>query len=65
MTFLTGTDVIPPLGFDVEPTIVFTDEQSYPTVSTCGLTLTFSRSLNANFPEMMDIAVGETAFDCL
>ena len=57
MVFLTGSDIIPPLGFDIDPTIEFTDEEQFPTVSTCSLTLTFSRSLKVDFIKVMDMAI--------
>lgn len=44
MQFLTGCDSVPPLGYGViTPTITFNDCDGFqlPTVSTCGLTLTF------------------------
>ena len=60
MTFLTGCDSIPPLGFSAIPGIDFTDDEQFPTVSTCSLTLTFSRKMTTtfqNFKEVMDHAI--------
>ena len=40
LVFLTGSDVIPPLGFkDIVPKIIFSDDCCLPSVSTCAMTL--------------------------
>lgn len=39
MSFFTGADSIPPLGFG-DATLTFNDTNPYPTASTCGLCLT-------------------------
>jgi len=69
VVFLTGSEAVPPLGFDVTPMIDFTDEDQFPKVSTCSLTLTFSRKMKSSFTdfkEIMDFAVlGSEGFDCL
>ena len=42
MTFLTGCDYPPPLGYgEIYPSITFSESIALPSVSTCGLTLTF------------------------
>lgn len=39
MVFATGCDAIPILGFDRHPMLVFSDQDTLPTASTCGPTL--------------------------
>lgn len=61
MTFLTGSDSVPPLGFgDVQPTIRFDPDILLPTVSTCALTLCFPLNFPTEFDkfkEKMDFAI--------
>lgn len=53
MIFLTGSETVPPLGYgDVNPAIVFTDDDQLPTVSTCSLSLCFPRhNMPTNYDE--------------
>ena len=39
LSFFSGAEIIPPLGFD-DATLSFNEENPYPTASTCGLALT-------------------------
>ena len=60
MIFLTSCESVPPLGFSMNPTIDFTDEEQFPVSSTCSLTLTFSRKTKTSFTdfkEIMDLTV--------
>lgn len=40
MCFFSGAANIPPSGYDIDPTILFSRENLYPTASTCALQLT-------------------------
>ena len=40
--FLTGTDEVPPCGFEVKPSLRFTESDRMPESSTCTITLTLS-----------------------
>ncbi len=40
LTFFSGADDIPPLGYDKDPMINFNADSPYPTSSTCALHLT-------------------------
>lgn len=40
LSFYTGAEEIPPLGFPHEPTLVFSTTNPYPTASTCAIQLT-------------------------
>lgn len=59
--FLTGSNCIPPSGFDVEPSITFDElERGLPMVSTCALSLLFPTNFPTDqeqFTEKMDLAV--------
>lgn len=60
--FLTGSQTVPPIGFDdCSPSIRFTDVTGLPCVSTCVLSLTFSRSMathtDETFAEAMNLAI--------
>ena len=61
LAFVTGADCIPPLGFDINPTILFSSDRSrlLPVASTCALTLTLSVGLAEYdaFQKNMDMAV--------
>lgn len=60
MIFLTGCESIPPLGFGINPTIEFTDEEQFPISSTCSLNLIFSRKMKTSFTgfkEVMDLTI--------
>ena len=39
LTFYTGSDKVPPLGFVPAPTLAFNSAAYYPSSSTCSLTL--------------------------
>ena len=61
LAFVTGADCIPPLGFDTEPTILFSGDKNrlLPVASTCALSLTLSIGLveYGTFQKNMDMAV--------
>ena len=40
LSFFTGAEEIPPLGFPHDPTLNFSDDNLYPTASTCAIELT-------------------------
>lgn len=40
MTFFSGAEVMPPMGYPHDPEINFNDNSPYPTSSTCALQLT-------------------------
>ena len=40
MNFFSGASDVPPAGYDVDPAIYFSNENVYPTSSTCALQLT-------------------------
>lgn len=40
LSFFTGAEHIPPMGFPCEPSLHFTEESEFPMASTCALTLT-------------------------
>ena len=40
LSFFTGSSAIPPLGFDIDPTLSFNHNAVYPTASTCTFSLT-------------------------
>ena len=69
MTFLTGCDSVPPLGFSVIPGIEFTDNEQFPMVSTCSLTLTFSQTMKTDFTDFKEImdhtVLGSEGFGCV
>ena len=39
LLFFLGTDQIPPLGFDIKPTLTFIKHGKFPTASTCDIQL--------------------------
>ena len=39
LNFFTGSEVVPPQGFDPKPTLMFNSEIMFPTASTCALEL--------------------------
>lgn len=61
LTFLTGSDSIPPLGFGgVEPCIRFDPDAVLPTASTCALMLCIPLNFPTDFDdfkEKMDLAI--------
>ena len=40
LQFFSGASAIPPMGFDIRPTITFDDKCVFPTSSTCALQMT-------------------------
>lgn len=40
LSFFTGADEIPPLGFPHDPSLHFSDKNIFPTASTCAIQLT-------------------------
>ena len=40
LSFFSGASNVPPLGFDISPSLLFDHEAVYPTASTCALQLT-------------------------
>ena len=61
LVFLTGCDVVPPLGFgNVSSSVQFSEAAQLPLVSTCALTLTFPISFPtdpSNFKEKMEFSI--------
>ena len=62
MTFLTGCDSVPPLGFgSVSPSIQFSETTVWPTLSTCAWSLTFPLNFPTTnpvlFKEKMDFSI--------
>lgn len=45
LIFFTGASRIPPLGFPKSPTLNFSEENIYPTASTCALILTIPQDM--------------------
>lgn len=39
LNFFTGSEVVPPQGFDPKPTLLFNSENIFPTASTCAIEL--------------------------
>lgn len=61
LQFMSGSSKIPATGFDATPTICFTDSDQLPKVSTCDLSITFSRKMGnltyEQFTERMTFAI--------
>ena len=61
LSFVTGADAIPPLGFLTSPTILFSKDKNrlLPVSSTCALSLTLSLGLSDYdlFKDNMDMAI--------
>ena len=61
LQFMSGSSRIPATGFDGTPTIRFTDSDQLPKVSTCDLSITFSRKMGnltyEQFNERMTLAI--------
>ena len=62
MIFLTGAEELPPGGFGcfVRPCLNFSDEQPYPTASTCSISMTLPTKYRGNyylFKRAMDVAM--------
>ena len=56
--FISGTDQIPPMGFDHPITVTFINEEKIPFVNTCSLYITLPRNLKEKeFKEKMDLAI--------
>jgi len=53
--FLTGSNHIPPLGYeDVKPTISFDEDMELPFISTCGLQIIFPCSLAVTYSKFKE-----------
>jgi len=62
LTFITGADTIPPLGFSTQVVIDFYDMQSsrhYPTASTCDMRLWLPRGIDnpTDLQELLEEAI--------
>ena len=61
MVFLTGCDIVPPLGSgSARPSIIVVDKEMLPKVSTCSLCLTLPLNLTVTFDkfkEKMDFTI--------
>lgn len=61
LQFITCTRRVPAVGFDNLLSILFTDRDRLPDISSCVLSITFSRSYHKmnydEFKEMMDASV--------
>ena len=53
LTFFTGAEHIPPLGFD-DATLNFNDENPFPTASTCGICLTLPTKYYDSYPDFKE-----------
>jgi len=53
LSFFTGADHIPPLGFD-EATLNFSDNNPYPTASTCALCLTLPTKYHGSYSDFKE-----------
>ena len=53
LSFFTGADHIPPLGFD-EATLNFSDNNPYPTASTCALCLTLPTKYHGSYADFKE-----------
>ncbi|XP_031334066.1 G2/M phase-specific E3 ubiquitin-protein ligase-like [Photinus pyralis] len=58
MILATGIDRLPPLGFDVKPTITFQRDVRYPTANTCGLELRLPLGYTTYNEFKSDVAFG-------
>ena len=54
--FFSGSDRIPPLGFDVEPSVIFLHDQGsrFATASTCSLQLRLPTSHGENYTKFKE-----------
>ena len=50
LSFFTGAESVPALGFDVQPVLTFSPSAIYPTASTCALQLTLP-TMHYNKPD--------------
>ena len=61
LQFMSGSSKIPATGFDAIPIICFTDSDQLPKVSTCNLSITFSRKMGnltyEHFSERITFAI--------
>jgi len=64
LQFLSGSSNIPPGGFDIEPTVHFSDSSTFPFVSTCALTLTLPLKLQDEVfkQNMVEAVIGSPFF---
>jgi len=53
LSFFNGADQIPPLGFD-EATLNFSDNDPYPTASTCTLCLTLPTKYHGSYSDFKE-----------
>ena len=58
MNFFSGATGVPPAGYDMDPAIFFSDDNLYPTASTCALQLTLPTRYSdyKPFKEALDTA---------
>ena len=60
LTFWTGADAVPPIGFEKTPTVDFftrvTGERRFPAASTCGLVIWLPRGV-VDSEELMELLV--------
>ena len=63
LKFVTGADAIPAIGFDLQPTIEFTEEIRYLDSSTCSLVLTISTKYETY--EKFSKVMKEAILDCV
>ena len=57
--FVSGTDYLPPLGFGCRPTLIFHEDSSMPTSSTCDIHLSIltGHKEYASFKEAMKLGL--------
>jgi len=62
--FICGADKLPATGFEVMPSICFTDLDMLPEISTCDISIVFSRSFGLlsyeEFKEKLDRAIRDS-----
>jgi len=54
IVFFSGSDKIPPLGFPRSPTLNFSQDNLYPTASTCALVLTLPTQYGRQYDSFKD-----------
>ena len=63
LQFLSGAARLPSTGFETNPKIRFCDEDCLPRVSTCDISITFSRKMGQlsynQFKQRMDMCIRE------
>ena len=62
LSFFTGAEVIPPLGFDHTPALYFNSEALFPTASTCALELCLPTRYHSSYAMFKQKA--SLAFKC-